>query len=323
MLSCRNAGRFAGEAGIPTPQVRGDRPALRRGHRERHAPPGRSLPVGPPAGGRGGRLGLHRPLGHRPARDPRAHRGAAALRPLRPAAGPAAAAAPDGGAGPRRRRACRGGRAGGPRLPRRPRPGGRQPGPRHARPGAPPRPRPEPRRSRPRRAAARAACATRCRPGCSPLRQEIARRALSWGCYLSRRRPGGHQRRHRGASTCACWRCRAQGTWWRWSRPPSTGRCRRWRPGAKVVEVPCLPDVGMDLDELERRIDRHGVRAVLAVPDLLQPAGQLHARAGAGAAGLHRLAARDPAHRGRRLRRAGLRRRPPAHLPRPSTGTGA
>jgi DNA-binding transcriptional MocR family regulator len=31
--------------------------------------------------------------------------------------------------------------------------------------------------------------------------------------------------------------------------------------GLKVVEVPCQPETGMDLDELERRVDRHRAKA--------------------------------------------------------------
>ena len=110
-------------------------------------------------------------------------------------------------------------------------------------------------------------------PGLLALRQEIARRALAWGvslsaddlvvtsgateaihfCLLAVARPGD-------AVALEC--------------PAFYGTLQTLEAlGLKVVEVPCLPDVGMDLDELERRIDRHGVRAVLAVPTFSNPLG--------------------------------------------------
>jgi DNA-binding transcriptional MocR family regulator len=41
----------------------------------------------------------------------------------------------------------------------------------------------------------------------------------------------------------------------------------------RALEIPCRPDTGMDLDELERRIDRHKVAAVVAVPTFSNPLG--------------------------------------------------
>lgn len=41
----------------------------------------------------------------------------------------------------------------------------------------------------------------------------------------------------------------------------------------RALEIPCRPDTGMDLDELERRIDRHKVAAVVAVPSFSNPLG--------------------------------------------------
>ncbi len=41
----------------------------------------------------------------------------------------------------------------------------------------------------------------------------------------------------------------------------------------RALEIPCRPDTGMDVDELERRIDRHKVAAVVAVPTFSNPLG--------------------------------------------------
>jgi DNA-binding transcriptional MocR family regulator len=43
--------------------------------------------------------------------------------------------------------------------------------------------------------------------------------------------------------------------------------------GLRVVEVPCHPETGMDVDELAGRLDRHRVAAVLAVPSFSNPLG--------------------------------------------------
>ena len=43
--------------------------------------------------------------------------------------------------------------------------------------------------------------------------------------------------------------------------------------GLRVLEVPCHPDTGMDVDELARRIEQHRVSAVLAVPTFSNPLG--------------------------------------------------
>ncbi|HZZ84250.1 MAG TPA: PLP-dependent aminotransferase family protein [Anaeromyxobacteraceae bacterium] len=43
--------------------------------------------------------------------------------------------------------------------------------------------------------------------------------------------------------------------------------------GLRVLEVPCHPETGMDVDELSRRLDLHRVAAVLAVPTFSNPLG--------------------------------------------------
>jgi DNA-binding transcriptional MocR family regulator len=110
-------------------------------------------------------------------------------------------------------------------------------------------------------------------PGLLQLRQAIARRALSWGCDLSPDElvvtSGATEAIHlcllavaRGGDAVAL------------ESPAFYGTLQTLEAlGLKVVEVPCLPDVGMDLDELERRLDRHAVRAVLAVPSFSNPLG--------------------------------------------------
>lgn len=43
--------------------------------------------------------------------------------------------------------------------------------------------------------------------------------------------------------------------------------------GLRALEVPCHPETGMDLDELDRRLARHRVAAVVAVPSFNNPLG--------------------------------------------------
>ena len=110
-------------------------------------------------------------------------------------------------------------------------------------------------------------------PGLLALRQEVARRALAWGCSLSPDdlvvTSGATEAIHLCLLAVA-----HQGEAVAIESPAFYGTLQIMEAmGLKVVEVPCLPDVGMDLDELERRIDRHGVRAVLAVPTFSNPLG--------------------------------------------------
>ncbi|HVO19510.1 MAG TPA: PLP-dependent aminotransferase family protein [Anaeromyxobacter sp.] len=110
-------------------------------------------------------------------------------------------------------------------------------------------------------------------PGHLELRQAIARRALSWGCDL-----GADDLVVTGGATEAIQlgllAAVRPGDVVALESPAYYGTLQALEAlGLRVVEVPCLPDVGMDLDELERRIDRHGARAVLAVPSFSNPLG--------------------------------------------------
>ena len=110
-------------------------------------------------------------------------------------------------------------------------------------------------------------------PGLLALRQEIARRALAWGCNLSADDLVVTSGATEAIHLCLLAVART-GDAVALESPAFYGTLQIMEAmGLKVVEVPCLPDAGMDLDELERRIDRHGVRAVLAVPTFSNPLG--------------------------------------------------
>jgi DNA-binding transcriptional MocR family regulator len=110
-------------------------------------------------------------------------------------------------------------------------------------------------------------------PGLLALREAVARRALAWGCEL-----GADELVVTSGATEAIHVCllavARPGEAIAVESPAYYGTLQTLEAlGMKVVEVPCLPDVGMDLDELERRLDRHAVRAVLAVPTFSNPLG--------------------------------------------------
>jgi DNA-binding transcriptional MocR family regulator len=110
-------------------------------------------------------------------------------------------------------------------------------------------------------------------PGLLSLRQEIARRALAWGCALSPDDLVVTSGATEAIHLCLLATCRP-GDVVALESPAYYGTLQTLEAlGLRVVEVPCLPDVGMDLDELERRVDRHGARAVLAVPTFSNPLG--------------------------------------------------
>ncbi len=110
-------------------------------------------------------------------------------------------------------------------------------------------------------------------PGLPALRQEIARRALSWGCSLSADDLVVTSGATEAVHLCLMATLRT-GDAVALESPAYYGTMQAMEAmGLRVVAVPCLPDVGMDLDELERRIDRHGARAVLAVPTFSNPLG--------------------------------------------------
>jgi len=76
----------------------------------------------------------------------------------------------------------------------------------------------------------------------------------------------------------------------------------------KVIEIPTHPQEGMDLGELERAIRTHDVEGVRGDAELPQPARLCVAGREEACAGGADGALRGAAHRGRRLRRSGLRR---------------
>ncbi len=199
-----------------------------------------------------------------------------------------------------------------------------EPGPRHAGPVAPPRPARWAAPSPPPRAAARAGCATRCRPGSWRCARRVARRALSWGCDLSADdlviTSGATEAIHLCLLAVA-----RTGDAVAIESPAFYGTLQVMEAmGLRVVEVPCLPDVGMDLDELERRIDRHGVRAVLAVPSFSNPLGSCMPEPASGS-GWSRSSSRRgiPLIEDDVYGELAFGRRPARAPPRPSTATGA
>jgi DNA-binding transcriptional MocR family regulator len=110
-------------------------------------------------------------------------------------------------------------------------------------------------------------------PGLPALRQAVARRALSWGCDLSADDVVVTSGATEAIHLCLLAVARA-GDAIAVESPAYYGTLQTLEAlGMRVVEVPCLPDAGMDLDELERRLERHAVRAILAVPTFSNPLG--------------------------------------------------
>ncbi len=110
-------------------------------------------------------------------------------------------------------------------------------------------------------------------PGLPALRQAMARRTLSWGCDLSADdlvvTSGATEAIHLCLLAVA-----RPGDAVALESPAYYGTLQTLEAlGMRVVEVPCHAETGMDLDELERRIDRQPVRAVLAVPSFSNPLG--------------------------------------------------
>jgi len=110
-------------------------------------------------------------------------------------------------------------------------------------------------------------------PGLLDLRRAIARRGLTWGCTLSEDdlviTSGATEAIHLCVLAVA-----RPGDAIAVESPAYYGTLQTLEAlGLKVVEVPCQPETGMDLDELERRVDRHRAKAVLAVPNFSNPLG--------------------------------------------------
>jgi DNA-binding transcriptional MocR family regulator len=110
-------------------------------------------------------------------------------------------------------------------------------------------------------------------PGLSELRHLVARRALGWGCALSEEDLVVTSGATEAIHLCLLALARP-GDAVAVESPAYYGTLQTLEAlGLRVIEIPCLPDTGLDLDELERRVDRHRVAAVLAVPNFSNPLG--------------------------------------------------
>jgi DNA-binding transcriptional MocR family regulator len=111
--------------------------------------------------------------------------------------------------------------------------------------------------------------------GYDRLRRAISRRALSWGLAVSPEEvvvtAGTSEAIHLALRAVA-----APGDVVAIESPAYFGTLQSMEAlGLRAVEVPCRADSGMDLDALERILDRHRVKAVLAVPNFSNPTGSL------------------------------------------------
>jgi DNA-binding transcriptional MocR family regulator len=110
-------------------------------------------------------------------------------------------------------------------------------------------------------------------PGLPELRQAVARLALGWGCALSEDdfviTGGATEAIHLALLAVA-----SRGDVVAIESPAFYGTLKTIEAlGLKALEVPCHADTGMDLDELDRRLERHKVAAVVSVPNFNNPLG--------------------------------------------------
>jgi DNA-binding transcriptional MocR family regulator len=110
-------------------------------------------------------------------------------------------------------------------------------------------------------------------PGLPELRRQVAKRSLAWGCALDEGDfvvTGGATEAIHLALLAVASRADAVAI----ESPAFYGTLKAIEAlGLKALEVPCHQDTGMDLDELERRVERYKVAAVLAVPNYSNPLG--------------------------------------------------
>lgn len=110
-------------------------------------------------------------------------------------------------------------------------------------------------------------------PGLPELRHQVARRALEWGCSLSADDlviTGGATE----AVTLALLALAAPGAAVAVESPTFYGTLKAIEAlGLKALEIRCHPENGMDLGDLEARLDRHKVAAVVSVPNFNNPLG--------------------------------------------------
>ncbi len=110
-------------------------------------------------------------------------------------------------------------------------------------------------------------------PGLLELRAAISQRAFRWGCLF----PADDIVVTAGAIeavTLGLLSVASRGQTVAVESPAFYGTLHAIEAlGLKVLEVPCDPETGMDLDVLERQLDRHRVAAVVSVPNFSNPLG--------------------------------------------------
>lgn len=110
-------------------------------------------------------------------------------------------------------------------------------------------------------------------PGCAPLRRQIARRAVEWGCALAAddlvTTVGAME------ALSLCLRAVAEpGDTVAIESPAYFGVLQMLESHrVKVLEIPCNPGKGLDLDALEQALAGHRVKACLATPNFSNPLG--------------------------------------------------
>lgn len=112
-------------------------------------------------------------------------------------------------------------------------------------------------------------------PGCLPLRQQIARRSLEWGCALAAEdlitTSGAAE-----AVQLSLLAVARTGDTIAIESPAYYGTLQILEAfGMRALEIPSHPRDGMQLDALEAALKRHRVSAVLAVPNFSNPLGSL------------------------------------------------
>src|SRR5512137_1116011 len=110
-------------------------------------------------------------------------------------------------------------------------------------------------------------------PGLEALRRAIARRAPGWGCQVSEDEVIITSGASEAVQLCLLAVAR-RGDVVAVECPAYYGTLQTVEAmGLRVLEIPCHPDHGMDVDALAQRLDRHRVAAVLAVPTFSNPLG--------------------------------------------------
>lgn len=112
-------------------------------------------------------------------------------------------------------------------------------------------------------------------PGNVDLRREVARRSIEWGCALT----PDELVTTCGASEAMILALRAvtrPGDAVAIESPTYYGLLQAIESlGRRAVEIPTCPRDGMQVDELEKALDRHRIKAVMAIPNYSNPLGSL------------------------------------------------